>query len=63
MRSNTAVEARADFDGYIAEVLSKALSQAQIDQPLTTEGRDRLSEGLSAWERRRMVDVPQPEVT
>ena len=35
-------EARADFDGYIAEFLSKALSQAQLDQPLTTEDRDRL---------------------
>ena len=35
-------EARADFDGYIAELLSKALSQAQLDQPLTTEDRDRL---------------------
>ena len=35
-------EARADFDGYIAELLSKALSQAQLDQPLTDEDRDRL---------------------
>jgi monoamine oxidase len=35
-------EARADFDGYIAELLSKALSQAQLDQPLTNEDRDRL---------------------
>jgi monoamine oxidase len=35
-------EARADFDGYIAELLSKALLQAQLDQPLTTEDRDRL---------------------
>jgi monoamine oxidase len=35
-------EARADFDGYIAELLSKALSQAQLDQPLTTEDRDRV---------------------
>jgi monoamine oxidase len=35
-------EARADFDGYIAELLSKALSQAQLDQPLTTEDRDKL---------------------
>src|SRR5438128_8199022 len=26
-------EARADFDRYIAELLSKALSQAQLDQP------------------------------
>jgi monoamine oxidase len=35
-------EARADFDGYIAELLSKSLSQSQLDQPLTTEDRDRL---------------------
>ena len=35
-------EARADFDGYIAELLSKSLSQSQLNQPLTTEDRDRL---------------------
>jgi monoamine oxidase len=35
-------EARADFDGHIAELLSKALSQTQLDQPLTTEDRDRV---------------------
>jgi monoamine oxidase len=35
-------EARADFDGYIAELLSKALSQSQLDQPLTAEDRDRV---------------------
>jgi monoamine oxidase len=35
-------EARADFDGYVAELLSKALSQAQLDLPLTAEDRDRL---------------------
>jgi monoamine oxidase len=35
-------EARADFDGYIAELLSKALSQTQLDQPLTAEDRDRV---------------------
>jgi monoamine oxidase len=35
-------EARADFDGYIAELLSKALSQARLDQPLTADDRDRL---------------------
>ena len=35
-------EARADFDGYIAELLSKALSQAQLDHPLTAEDRDRV---------------------
>lgn len=35
-------EARADFDGYIAELLSKALSPALLDQPLTREDRDRV---------------------
>ena len=35
-------EARADFDGHVAELLSKALSQAQLDQPLTADDRDRL---------------------
>jgi monoamine oxidase len=35
-------EARADFDGYIAELLTKSLSQAQLDQPLTAEDRDRV---------------------
>ena len=35
-------EARADFDGYLAELLSKALSQTALDQPLTKEDRDRV---------------------
>jgi monoamine oxidase len=35
-------EARADFDGHIAELLSKALSQTPLDQPLTNEDRERL---------------------
>ena len=35
-------EARADFDGYIAELLSKSLSPTQLDQPLTKEDRDRV---------------------
>ena len=35
-------EARADFDGYIAELLSKALSQAQLDGPLTTADREKV---------------------
>jgi monoamine oxidase len=35
-------EARADFDGYIAELLSKSLSPLQLDQPLTKEDRDRV---------------------
>lgn len=35
-------EARADFDGYVAEMLSKAVSQAQLDQPLTPDDREKL---------------------
>jgi monoamine oxidase len=35
-------EARADFDGHIAELLSKALSQTQLDQPLTAQDRERV---------------------
>ena len=35
-------EARADFDGYIAELLSKSLKQSQLDQPLTAQDRDRV---------------------
>ncbi|MBI1874519.1 MAG: FAD-dependent oxidoreductase, partial [Acidobacteria bacterium] len=35
-------EARADFDGYIAELLSKAQSQSQLDQALTAEDGERL---------------------
>jgi monoamine oxidase len=35
-------EARADFDGYLAELLNKALSPAQLDQTMTPEDRDRV---------------------
>src|SRR5688572_25870512 len=35
-------EARADFDGHIAELLSKTLSQTQLDQPLTNDDREKL---------------------
>lgn len=48
-------EARADFDGYIAELLSKALSQTQLDQPLTVQDRDRVIaylRGLGALDER-----------
>jgi monoamine oxidase len=49
-------EAKADFDGYIAELLSKALSQAQLDQPLTAQDRDRVLaylRGLGALDPQR----------
>lgn len=39
-------EARADLDGYVAELLSKAVSQAELDQPLTRDDRDNLIEYL-----------------
>ena len=35
-------EARADLDGYIAELLSKSLSQVQLDQPLTAADREQV---------------------
>ena len=41
-------QARADFDGYIAELLSKSLSQTALDQPLTAEDRDRVLAYLRA---------------
>src|SRR5688500_16607600 len=50
-------EARADFNSHIAELLSKALSQSQLDQPLTTEDRDRVLaylRGLGSVEERRL---------
>jgi monoamine oxidase len=49
-------EAKADYDGYIAELLSKALSQTQLDQPLTADDRDRLLaylRGLGALDTQR----------
>jgi monoamine oxidase len=39
-------DARADFDGYTAELLSKALAQEALDQPLSDQDRDRLLEYL-----------------
>ena len=49
-------EARADFDGYIAELLSKALAQGELDQPMTAEDRDRVLaylRGLGALDEKR----------
>jgi monoamine oxidase len=39
-------EARTDLDGYVAELLSKAISEHELDRPLTTDDRDRLIEYL-----------------
>jgi monoamine oxidase len=39
-------EARTDLDGYVAELLSKAVSQAELDLPLTKEDREALLDYL-----------------
>ena len=39
-------EARTDLDGYVAELLSKAVSQAELDQRLTRNDRENLIEYL-----------------
>lgn len=64
-------EARADFDGYIAELLSKSLSQAPLDQPMTPADRDRVlaylrslgaldQKGQYRGSSRRGADAPVP---
>ena len=35
-------EARADLDGYVAELLAKAIAQDRLDEPLTGDDRERL---------------------
>jgi monoamine oxidase len=42
-------EVQADFNGHIAELLSKAPSQSQLDQPVTQEDREKLLEALRVW--------------
>ena len=39
-------EARTDLDGYVAEMLSKAVSQGDLDQELTSDDRENLLEYL-----------------
>lgn len=39
-------EARTDLDGYVAELLSKAVSQDELNRPLTKEDRENLLEYL-----------------
>lgn len=39
-------EVRTDFDGYVAELLSKAVSQNALDDTLTKDDRDRLLDYL-----------------
>jgi monoamine oxidase len=35
-------EARTDLDGYVAELLAKAITQDRLDEPLTSDDRDNL---------------------
>lgn len=42
-------EVRSDYQGHIAELLSKAANQGRLDGELTPEDRDRLLESLRAW--------------
>src|SRR6476660_388802 len=39
----------ADFDGYVAELLSKATNQGNLNQEVTAEDREILLEALRAW--------------
>jgi monoamine oxidase len=39
-------EARTDLDGYVSELLSKALSEAELEKPLTKDDQERLVEYL-----------------
>ena len=39
----------ADFDGTVAELLAKAVSQQSLDAPLLTEDREILLEALRTW--------------
>ena len=40
---------QADFNGYIAELLSKATNQSKLDQAVTTEDREVLLHALRDW--------------
>lgn len=42
-------EVQADFQGHVAELLSKAVNQHGLDQALTREGRERLLEVMRKW--------------
>jgi len=42
-------EVQADFQGHIAELLSKAINQNALDQALTAEDRQRLLEAMRSW--------------
>ena len=40
---------QSDFHGYVAELLAKATNQNRLDQPVTTEDKQRLLEALQLW--------------
>jgi monoamine oxidase len=40
---------QSDFHGYVAELLAKATNQNKLDQPVTTEDKQRLLEALQLW--------------
>lgn len=42
-------EVQADFNGHVAELLSKASSQSALDEPVTREDREKLLEALRTW--------------
>ena len=39
----------ADFQGYVAELLAKALNQNRLDDPVSHEDQEKLLEALRAW--------------
>ena len=42
-------QVQADYQGYVAELLSKAVNTAQLDTPLTHEDQQMLLESLRSW--------------
>ena len=42
-------EVQADYQGHIAELLSKAVNQGALDQDVTAEDRQKLLESLRVW--------------
>ena len=40
---------QSDFNGYVAELLAKATNANRLDQPVTTEDKQRLLEALQLW--------------
>ncbi|SFQ31358.1 monoamine oxidase [Geopseudomonas sagittaria] len=42
-------EVQADYQGHIAELLSKSVKQGALDQPVSAEDREKLLESLRVW--------------